>query len=93
MKIMKCIKVIVPGLSTKSAKKHIVTHISRKKIAGASAFGGLAPPRRPLQTSPMIVSMCVVTSLSHSLCFDDYYTMCNKMFCFSCTVTDFYVMD
>jgi len=42
MEIVKCIKIIVPGLRTKSAKKHIVAHIIRKTIAGASAFGSVA---------------------------------------------------
>jgi len=39
MEVLKCMKVIVP----EQEKKRIVAHVSRKKIAGASAFGGLAP--------------------------------------------------
>jgi len=45
MEIVKYIKVIIPGLRTRSAKKHIhLAHVSRNTIAGASAFGGLPPP-------------------------------------------------
>jgi len=62
MEIVKCIKVIVPGSGSKSAKskKHIVEHVSRKKIAGASAFGrgvlNLPNDPKPPQTPPMTMA-------------------------------------
>jgi len=56
MEIVKYIKVIIPGLRTKNAKKHILAHVSRKKIAGASiSVWGLSPkpPPPPPQTQPI----------------------------------------
>ena len=43
MEIVKYIKLIIPGLRAKSAKKHKVAHVSRKKMQVRQRLGGLAP--------------------------------------------------
>ena len=57
MEIVKYIKVIVFGVSTKNvhAKMCIVEIVGRNKIAG-SAFGGFSRTKPP-QTPPMIMSI------------------------------------
>ena len=42
MEIVKCVKVIVPGLSTKKVLRNKLWHMLAGKNTGASAFGGLA---------------------------------------------------
>jgi len=72
------IKVIVPGLSTKSAKKHIVQHVSRKKLQMRQRLqetfgldieeqrhraGNVSCKRQPPQTPPMSLIIIILLTV------------------------------